>query len=132
MTSSRIVDWWSSKRLPLYQATREVITIALITLTPVWAGVILSLLLKEIPTFYQALHANTGRGDLFLLAGAMMAPLALYISVRRDALPKPLTIYFPGGWLFWPVPGSEDTELGVFMGPEVSHGETEVYAGVQA
>jgi hypothetical protein len=33
---------------------------------------------------------------------------------------------------FWPAPGSEDTELGVFMGPEVSHGETAVYAGVQA
>ncbi len=32
----------------------------------------------------------------------------------------------------WSAPGSEDTELGVFMGPEVSHGETKVYAGVQA
>jgi hypothetical protein len=32
----------------------------------------------------------------------------------------------------WPVPGSEDTELGVFIGPEVGHGETKVYAGVQA
>ena len=32
----------------------------------------------------------------------------------------------------WPAPGSEDTELGVFMGPEVSHGETKVHAGVQA
>ena len=32
----------------------------------------------------------------------------------------------------WPAAGSEDTELGVFMGPEVSHGETKVYAGVQA
>jgi len=32
----------------------------------------------------------------------------------------------------WPAPGSENTELGVFMGPEVSHGETKVYAGVQA
>jgi len=32
----------------------------------------------------------------------------------------------------WPAPGSADTELGVFMGPEVSHGETKVYAGVQA
>jgi hypothetical protein len=32
----------------------------------------------------------------------------------------------------WPAPGSEDTELGVLMEPEVSHGETEVYAGVQA
>jgi hypothetical protein len=32
----------------------------------------------------------------------------------------------------WPAPGSEDSELGVFMGAEVSHGETKVYAGVQA
>jgi hypothetical protein len=34
--------------------------------------------------------------------------------------------------IIWPAPGSEDTELGVLMGPEVSHGETEIYAGVQA
>jgi hypothetical protein len=33
---------------------------------------------------------------------------------------------------FWPAPGSEDTELGVFMGPEVSHGATTVYTRVQA
>jgi hypothetical protein len=32
----------------------------------------------------------------------------------------------------WPAPGSEDTELGVFMGPEVSHGATTVYTRVQA
>jgi hypothetical protein len=32
----------------------------------------------------------------------------------------------------WPAPGSEDTELGVFMGSEVSHGATKVYAGIQA
>jgi len=31
-----------------------------------------------------------------------------------------------------PVPGSEDTELGVLMEPEVGHGETEVYPRVQA
>jgi hypothetical protein len=32
----------------------------------------------------------------------------------------------------WPAPGSEDTELGVLMEPEVGHGATEVYARVQA
>lgn len=32
----------------------------------------------------------------------------------------------------WPAPGSEDTKLGVFMGPEVSHGEAKIYARVQA
>ena len=32
----------------------------------------------------------------------------------------------------WPAPGSEDTELGVLVEPEVDHGEAEVYARVQA
>ncbi len=32
----------------------------------------------------------------------------------------------------WPAPGFTDTELGVLMEPEVCHGATEVYAGVQA
>jgi hypothetical protein len=32
----------------------------------------------------------------------------------------------------WPVPGLDDTELGVRMEPEVWHGTKEVYAGVQA
>ena len=32
----------------------------------------------------------------------------------------------------WPVPGFEDTELGVFIEPEVGHGETKIYARVQA
>jgi len=31
---------------------------------------------------------------------------------------------------YWPAPGSEDTELGVLLEPEVAHGEAEVYAGV--
>ena len=32
----------------------------------------------------------------------------------------------------WPAPGFKDTELGVFMEPEVCHGEAEVYTRVQA
>ena len=36
------------------------------------------------------------------------------------------------GYIFWPAPGSEDTELGVFMELKVGHGEAEVHAGVQA
>jgi aminopeptidase-like protein len=32
----------------------------------------------------------------------------------------------------WPAPGSEDTELGVLIEPEVGHGETEIYPRVQA
>jgi hypothetical protein len=34
--------------------------------------------------------------------------------------------------VIWPAPGSADTELGVLMGPEVSHGEAKIYARVQA
>jgi hypothetical protein len=35
-------------------------------------------------------------------------------------------------WAKWPAPGLDDTELGVLMELEVGHGETEVYARVQA
>jgi non-homologous end joining protein Ku len=35
-------------------------------------------------------------------------------------------------YVIWPAPGSADTELGVLMEREVGHGETDVYAGVQA
>lgn len=100
MTNNQIAKWWSRKQIPIYQATREVGSIAVITLTPVWAGVLLSLLLRELPSFHAALRANTDRGDLFLLATAMIAPLALYISVRHNAVPKLFTIHFPGGWFF--------------------------------
>jgi hypothetical protein len=41
-------------------------------------------------------------------------------------------IYLIFGLALWPVPGSEDTELGVLMELEVGHGETEVYPRVQA
>ncbi len=100
MAENLVGAWWARNSTSIYQAVREVGTIAVITLTPVWAGVLLSLLLGELPSFPKALHANTDRGDLFLLATAMIAPLALYISVRRDVLPKPFTVYFPGGWFF--------------------------------
>jgi hypothetical protein len=38
----------------------------------------------------------------------------------------------PNNYDGWPAPGSEDTELGVLMEPEVGHGEAEVYTRVQA
>jgi hypothetical protein len=31
----------------------------------------------------------------------------------------------------WPAPGSEDTDLGVLMEPEVDHGKAKVYTRVQ-
>ena len=52
---------------------------------------------------------------LCLIAGACAAD---YLSLWKTRI--------------WPAPGSEDTELGVFMEPEVDHGTTEVYARVQA
>ena len=41
--------------------------------------------------------------------------------------------FFGEGCLNWPAPGSEDTEFGVLMEPEVGHGETrEVHTRVPA
>ncbi|HET9395898.1 MAG TPA: hypothetical protein VFO36_07555, partial [Nitrospiraceae bacterium] len=61
------------------------------------------------------------------------------LSIVEFPPPMPPAGYFDSvkRWLhmeqqYWPAPGSEDTELGVLMGPEVRHGEAEVYTRVQA
>jgi hypothetical protein len=60
------------------------------------------------------------------------------IAVLQDAIDQGITWAknknIPMKWeqASWPAAGSEDTELGVLMELEVSHGETEVYARVQA
>jgi hypothetical protein len=59
--------------------------------------------------------------------GANSKEEALYPIYDKDASGQPLD-----GATGWPAPGSEDTELGVLMEPEVGHGEAEVYARVQA
>jgi hypothetical protein len=43
-----------------------------------------------------------------------------------------IPVLLVGGCAYWAAPGSADTELGVLMEPEVSHGEAEVYTRVQA
>jgi hypothetical protein len=91
---------WSERYAPFRQAAGEVLLTAVIVLTPVWAGAAISLVLREIPSFWDALLANTARGDLFLLAIAAVAPLVLYITLKKGQLPRPLTIYFPGGAFF--------------------------------
>ena len=59
--------------------------------------------------------------------GANSKEEALYPIYDKDASGQPLD-----GATGWPAPGSEDTELGVLMEPEVGHGEAEVYGRVQA
>jgi hypothetical protein len=53
-------------------------------------------------------------------------------SEKHPANVMPIIGELQAGGASWPAPGSEDTELGVLMELEVGHGETEVYAGVQA
>jgi hypothetical protein len=51
------------------------------------------------------------------------------VPVKRSVTPDYIVSLEDGRW---PAPGSADTELGVLMEREVGHGETDVYAGVQA
>jgi hypothetical protein len=62
-------------------------------------------------------------------AAAYKAYKALPETVRLALL---RAVFVLDGSPNWPAPGSEDTELGVLMELEVGHGETEVYARVQA
>ncbi len=64
-----------------------------------------------------------------------------HVNIRKDHADVAAVLEYPYCFVSvcgfnnlkaWPAPGSEDTELGAFMEPEVSHGETTVYARVQA
>jgi hypothetical protein len=72
----------------------------LFALTPVWAGALLSMLITENTSWWDALKLNTSRGDLFLLSTAAISPIVLYVTVRRGNLPRPFTLHFPGGWFY--------------------------------
>jgi hypothetical protein len=67
---------------------------------------------------FRAVVTSFFEDNALTLLGVEFDQISLTLMVRFDDV--------------WPAPGSEDTELGVFMGPEASHGKTKVYAGVQA
>jgi hypothetical protein len=71
-----------------------------------------------------------------LLHGIVSVFEAYYHFYVFDRLVKNASNRFTSGYkkiqVNWPAPGSEDTELGVLMEPEVGHGEAEVYTRVQA
>jgi hypothetical protein len=54
------------------------------------------------------------------------------IEEAREWIKAATRNYFEDKGPDWPAPGSEDTELGVSMEPEVDHGEAEVHTRVQA
>lgn len=55
-------------------------------------------------------------------------PLGM-VKLALDAGENPID---PREAIIWPAPGSEDTEIGVLVEPEVDHGKAEVHTGVQA
>jgi hypothetical protein len=100
---SRVKDFIAglpgSSVVPFLHALREVGVTAILALTPVWIGVILSIIIAE-DSLWGAVRLNTSRGDLFLLSSAAVAPVLLYVTVKKDDFPKPLARHFPGGWFF--------------------------------
>ena len=68
--------------------------------------------------------------------GITKAPTSDFVAGIDESTQRPLALLVrkvsAKGVIVWPAPGSEDTELGVLMEPEVDHGEAEVYTRVQA
>jgi hypothetical protein len=87
--------------------------------------------LKSISSFRLRLAAlRTAR--LFRETGRQFLPLPPGMSYSSSGSPRNPESGLRSRQAVWPAPGSADTELGVLMEPEVCHGETEVYTGVQA
>jgi hypothetical protein len=65
-------------------------------------------------------------------AGKTLAKLAKLFKITQGEVKELILEYQLYLKAIWPAPGFEDTELGVFMEPEVGHGEAEVYARVSS
>jgi hypothetical protein len=87
------------------------------------------LVLIHLPSKWQNARRHEQAAHLLLWWGRIEKMLDT--AVPRQCWKVPYE-FSREGKLFWPAPGSEDTELGVLMEPEVGHGETEVYPRVQA
>jgi catalase (peroxidase I) len=80
---------------------------------------------QEIRELGSSLKASGVKADARWLTQDSEDAWCGYVGVFVIALP----IIVPA---VWPAAGSEDTELGVLLEPEVGHGEAEVYTRVQA
>ena len=76
--------------------------------------------------------AKTSNGHEGRELQSVQGPTNLFMTTTANALHPEDETRMISVYPDWPAPGSEDTELGVFMGPEVRHGAAEVYARVQA
>ncbi|WP_133768532.1 hypothetical protein [Enterovirga rhinocerotis] len=65
-------------------------------LAPVWMGRLISIILSS-DTLSASLVANLARGDLFLGATTIVAPVALYLTAKSPDMKPPFTVHFPGG-----------------------------------
>jgi hypothetical protein len=72
----------------------------------------------------------TGQNERLGEDAVLLRVRAFALAARNGRIIQPAIVL--EYWWNWPAPGSEDTELGVFMEPEVSHGKTKVYTRVQA
>ena len=82
--------------------------------------------------YREMFRTRNDRGAAILLGTFVEDALQRAIEQVLHIRPKQHRALFGINAPLWPAPGSEDTELGVLMEPEVGHGETEVHAGVQA
>lgn len=84
------------------EAMREIFVNAVLSLAPVWLGIIIIALHKNSPPLLDAIYHSLEKGDLYLLAAASLAPLLLYLTLTRGTkTPRGFTITFPGGWFFF-------------------------------
>jgi hypothetical protein len=96
------------------------------TFIKMWAG---DLRKTGFPVVYFDAFENDHVDNAFLAIAAEV--IGLSNSLKNTKSPAHKKFLKKAGRA-WPAPGSEDIELGVFMGPEVDHGEAEVHARVQA
>ena len=83
-------------------------------------------------TTFECILTNYAKETMFNVQVSLHLTIRTSLVPDRKGMLRSGDVILDRDWPIWPAPGFEDTELGVFMEPEVDHGTTEIYAGVQA
>lgn len=100
LMSQAFIHVFNLCKIPAYRSFREIFSNAIIALAPVWAGCIITAVATKELEFWDIVRVNTSRGDLFLLATGVIAPIILYITIKNNNSPRKMTVHFPGGWFY--------------------------------
>lgn len=94
---SLVQDLCKCRRKDFVEAAKEVISIFILSIIPIWLGALLMALIPR-ASVANYLHEFFVSGEALLISAALIGPSFYVITKKYGDLPNSLSIHFPQGW----------------------------------